>query len=167
MLHRINLQATPETAYNPEALPRAAAMELGMDVSRIKRVDILRRSIDARRRHVLVNLSLAVHVDEIDTDATLYTPTPFTSLTPDTAQAIIVGAGPAGLFAALRLIELGVRPVLLERGKDVDERRRDMARISREGIVDPDSNYCFGEGGAGAYSDGKLYTRSKKRGPVD
>ena len=90
--------------------------------------------------------------------------TPFTSLTPDTAQAIIVGAGPAGLFAALRLIELGVRPVLLERGKDVDERRRDMARISREGIVDPDSNYCFGEGGAGAYSDGKLYTRSKKRG---
>lgn len=167
MLHRINLQATPETAYNPEALPRAAAMELGMDVSRIKRVDILRRSIDARRRHVLVNLSLAVHVDEIDTDVTLYTPTPFTSLTPDTAQAIIVGAGPAGLFAALRLIELGVRPVLLERGKDVDERRRDMARISREGIVDPDSNYCFGEGGAGAYSDGKLYTRSKKRGPVD
>ena len=131
MLHRINLQATPETAYNPEALPRAAAMELGMDVSRIKRVDILRRSIDARRRHVLVNLSLAVHVDEIDTDATLYTPTPFTSLTPDTAQAIIVGAGPAGLFAALRLIELGVRPALLERGTDVDARRRDMARISR------------------------------------
>ncbi|MDE6486301.1 MAG: FAD-dependent monooxygenase [Muribaculaceae bacterium] len=167
MLHKIQFQATPDVAYDPSRLPAAAARELGISTARVKRVDTLRRSIDARRRHVVVNLSLAVHVDEIDTGMSLYTPTPFNTLPAHAPQAVIVGAGPAGLFAALRLITMGVRPVVLERGKDVDSRRIDMARISREGIVDPDSNYCFGEGGAGAYSDGKLYTRSKKRGSVD
>lgn len=167
MLHKITIQAPPEVAYNPEALPAAAARETGIDKSRIRRVDLLRRSIDARRRHVVVNLSLAVHVDEIDTTAALYTPTEFPTLPADAPQAVVVGAGPAGLFAALQLLLCGIRPIVLERGKDVDSRRRDMALISREGTVDPDSNYCFGEGGAGAYSDGKLYTRSKKRGPVD
>lgn len=167
MLHKINVQAAPEVAFNPERLPAEAARELGIDPERVKRVDVLRRGIDARRRHVTVNLTLSVHVDEVDLSATLYEPEAFPTLAADAPQAVVVGAGPAGLFAALRLIQLGVRPVVLERGKNVDDRRRDMARISREGIVDPDSNYCFGEGGAGAYSDGKLYTRSRKRGPVD
>lgn len=167
MLHKIDLQAAPDVAFNPDRLPDEAARSLGVEPARVKRVDVLRRSIDARRHHVLVNLSLGVHVDAIDPSAKLYEPTLFAPLPPHAPQAIIVGAGPAGLFAALRLIELSVRPVVLERGKNVDDRRRDMARISREGVVDPDSNYCFGEGGAGAYSDGKLYTRSKKRGPVD
>ena len=154
-------------AFNPERLPAEAARELGIAPARVKRVDVLRRGIDARRRHVTVNLTLGVHVDEVDLSATLYEPEAFPTLAADAPQAVVVGAGPAGLFAALRLIQLGIRPVVLERGKNVDDRRRDMARISREGIVDPDSNYCFGEGGAGAYSDGKLYTRSRKRGPVD
>lgn len=167
MLHKLTVQLPPEAAYNPERLPDEAARMLGVDSLRVRRVDVLRRSIDARRRHVTVNLTLGVHVDEIDHAARLYEPTVFPTLADDAPTAIIVGAGPAGLFAALRLIESGVRPIVLERGKNVDERRRDMARISREGVVDPDSNYCFGEGGAGAYSDGKLYTRSKKRGPVD
>ncbi len=167
MLHKINIQAAPEAAYNPARLPDEAARALGVKPARVRRVDVLRRSIDARRRRVVVNLTLGVHLDTVDPTATLYEPVDFPTLPADAPQAIVVGAGPAGLFAALRLIELGVRPVVLERGKDVDSRRLDMARISREGIVDPDSNYCFGEGGAGAYSDGKLYTRSKKRGPVD
>ena len=152
MLHKINIQAAPEVAFNPERLPAEAARELGISPARVKRVDVLRRGIDARRRHVTVNLTLGVHVDEVDLSATLYEPEAFPTLAADAPQAVVVGAGPAGLFAALRLIQLGVRPVVLERGKNVDERRRDMARISREGIVDPDSNYCFGEGGAGAYS---------------
>ncbi|MDE6497436.1 MAG: FAD-dependent monooxygenase [Muribaculaceae bacterium] len=167
MLHKLSLQTTPDIAYNPDALPAAAARELGISRDRVKRVDLLRRSIDARRRHVVVNITIAVHVDEIETDAALYEPTRFDPVPADAPEAVVVGAGPAGLFAALQLIRRGVRPILLERGKDVDSRRPDMARISREGIVDPDSNYCFGEGGAGAFSDGKLYTRSKKRGPVD
>lgn len=167
MLHKLSLQVAPEVAYNPEALPAVAARELGVKPGRVKRVDLLRRSIDARRRRVVVNISIAVHLDEIEPDAALYAPTPFEPVADDAPEAIVVGAGPAGLFAALQLIRRGVRPIVLERGKDVDSRRKDMARISREGIVDPDSNYCFGEGGAGAYSDGKLYTRSKKRGPVD
>jgi len=167
MLLKTTIQTQPDIAYDNARLPEAAAQALGIDCKRIKRVDMLRRSIDARRRHVAVNLSLAVHVDEIDQGATIYTPTVFSPLPDNAPTGIIAGAGPAGLFAALNLIRLGVKPVILERGKNVDERRIDMARISREGIVDPDSNYCFGEGGAGAYSDGKLYTRSKKRGPVD
>lgn len=115
----------------------------------------------------MVNLGVKVWLDEEPTEDSLITPVEYHRLPEDAPEAIVVGAGPAGLFAALRLIELGVRPIVLERGKDVDARKRDMAAISRDNIVDPDSNYCFGEGGAGAYSDGKLYTRSKKRGSVD
>lgn len=166
MTEKIQLRTTPEVAAT-EALRLAEAARIaGVEAERIKRVDIISRSIDARQRRVMVNLTLLLHIDEIDETLRRYEPIRYPDVR-KSPQAIVVGAGPGGLFAALELIELGVRPIILERGKDVDSRRRDLAAISREGIVDPDSNYCFGEGGAGAYSDGKLYTRSTKRGPVD
>lgn len=167
MLSKIEVRVAPDVAANPDRLRVAASTAADIDVNRIRRVDIVRRSIDARQRRVMVNLSLRLHIDSVDPDADRVEPIAYPDVSHAPAQAIVVGAGPAGLFAALELIELGIRPIVLERGKDVDSRRRDMVAISREGIVDPDSNYCFGEGGAGAYSDGKLYTRSKKRGPVD
>lgn len=166
MMEKVQLRIPPETAATEYLLKHAAASELGISDSRVKRVDIMRRSIDARQRNVMVNITAGVHVDSIDATAVRYTPIHY----PDVSAArnvIVVGAGPAGLFAALELIEAGLRPIILERGKDVDSRRRDLAQISRDGIVDPESNYSFGEGGAGTFSDGKLYTRSTKRGPVD
>ncbi len=166
MLQKLQLRLKPEEAADDTRLRIAASTALNIDVNRIKRVDILRRSIDARQRRVMVNLSVQLHIDSVDETFSRYTPVQYPDVK-DKPQVIIVGAGPAGLFAALELIELGMKPVVLERGKDVDSRRRDMAVLCREGIVDPDSNYCFGEGGAGAFSDGKLYTRSTKRGPVD
>ena len=126
---------------------------------------VLKRSIDARHRTIYVNLSVRVYLKEMPTDEPFeHVDYPDVSLRP---QAIVVGAGPGGLFAALKLIELGLRPVVLERGKDVHARKRDLALITKTQQIDPESNYCFGEGGAGAYSDGKLYTRSKKRGSVE
>ncbi|MDE5629284.1 MAG: FAD-binding protein [Muribaculaceae bacterium] len=166
MIQKLDLRVDPATAAIADKLKKECSRRAGLDIGRIKRVDILRRSIDARQRRVMVNLSLAVHVDEVDEKAVAFEPVEYPDVT-GAKEVIVVGAGPAGLYAALELIELGFKPVVLERGKDVDSRRRDMVKINREGIVDPDSNYCFGEGGAGAYSDGKLYTRSKKRGPVD
>lgn len=166
MAETLNLRVDPATAYTPELLTAAVAPLLGVAVDRIKRVDIRRRSIDARQRRVFVNLTVDVHVDGITPAEPVEMPR-YTVLASDTPCVIVVGAGPAGLFAALRLIESGIKPIILERGKDVDSRRRDLAAISRTDVIDPDSNYAFGEGGAGAYSDGKLYTRSKKRGPVD
>ncbi len=167
MVQELTLTTDPRTASDERYLRPVVASRLGVDPGRVKRVVISRRSIDARQHNVKINLQLKVYLDELPADVSLCVPEHYGMLEKDAPQAIIVGAGPAGLFAALRLIQLGVRPVILERGKDVDSRRKDMARISRENVVDPDSNYCFGEGGAGAFSDGKLYTRSKKRGSIE
>lgn len=166
MLEKLDLRVDPACAATPALLAARCARELHVTQQRIARVDIVRRSIDARQRNVVVNLSVNVHIDTIDEAAVAFVPVEYRKVD-GKRRTIVVGAGPAGLFAALELIECGITPIVLERGKDVDARRRDMVAISRTGTVDPDSNYCFGEGGAGAYSDGKLYTRSKKRGPVD
>lgn len=168
MRNQLQLRVTPDVAFEPMRLTAQVSTVLNIDANRITGITPRKRSIDARQRQVMINLDLIVTVDEPPVDPMEFAVAPeYKPLPDDAPSAIVVGAGPAGLFAALRLIEEGVRPILLERGKDVDSRRIDMAAISREGKVDPESNYCFGEGGAGAYSDGKLYTRSKKRGPVD
>lgn len=167
MIESVDIRVTPEVAYEPLRLQAAVSTRLGIDVNRIRHIAIVRRSIDARQRIVYVNLTLKVFVDELPQPGELAVTKKNYPDVSGKQQVIVVGAGPAGLFAALRLIELGLRPIVVERGKSVEERGKDMARIARESVVDPDSNYCFGEGGAGAYSDGKLYTRSKKRGPVD
>lgn len=166
MITDIQLRVTPKEASDLASLNKIAAKQTGCDSRQITESRIIKRSIDARQRRVMVNITLRIATGE-------RLPEPGADITPEykdvsnAPQAIIIGAGPAGLFAALRLIELGIKPIILERGKDVDSRRKDMAAIARENRVDPDSNYCFGEGGAGAYSDGKLYTRSKKRGSID
>ncbi len=161
MIHEINLRTEPAVAASMMRLTAEASTRLGIDANRIKDLKITRRSIDARQRKVMVQLTLKIYVDE-EAPALSYTPVEYHPVESDAKQVVVVGAGPAGLFAALELIEQGMRPVVIERGKDVDSRRLDLAGIARKGVVDPDSNYCFGEGGAGAYSDGKLYTRSKK-----
>lgn len=167
MIETIQIRVKPEIAYTPLKLQLHVADFLGgIDINRIKKVETTRRSIDARQRQAMVNLSLNVYIDEAPAAAPIASRRKYQDVA-SSHPVIIVGAGPAGLFAALRLIELGIKPIILERGKDVDERRKDMALIARENKVNPDSNYCFGEGGAGAFSDGKLYTRSKKRGSVE
>ena len=165
MIKDLQLRVVPEVAATGALLRERAAEECGVKPSRIQGLRIVRRSIDARQRQVFVNLGLRLWLDEPVSEAE-FEPVDYPSVE-GRAAVVVVGAGPGGLFAALRLIELGLRPIVVERGKDVHERKRDLARISREHVVDPESNYSFGEGGAGAYSDGKLYTRSKKRGSVE
>lgn len=167
MVKELQLRVVPEVAYEPARLLQHISDTLSVASADITEYRIVKRSIDARQRRVMVNLAVKVYIGEQAPDNLMYEPVAYKDVTDAPYQAVVVGAGPAGLFCALRLIELGVRPVVVERGKDVDSRRKDMALIARENVVDPDSNYCFGEGGAGAYSDGKLYTRSKKRGSVD
>lgn len=165
MTTEYQLRVLPQVAASEQALKVWIAEEKGFDVRTLRAVRVLKRSIDARQRVIYVNLRVRVFVNEEPTDDE-YTTTYYPDVS-DKPQVIVVGAGPGGLFAALRLIELGFRPIILERGKDVHARKQDLARISRTQQVDNESNYCFGEGGAGAYSDGKLYTRSKKRGPTE
>ena len=165
MIQELQLRILPEQAASEQSIKLYVAREKGLDARTIKAVRTLKRSIDARQRTIYVNLTIRLYINELPTDDE-YTET-YYPMVDDGPEVIVVGAGPGGLFAALRLIELGCRPIVVERGKDVHARKRDIARISREHTVDPESNYSFGEGGAGAYSDGKLYTRSKKRGNVE
>ena len=165
MTNEYQIRVLPEVAAQEDRLKGWLAAEYGFDVRTIFGVRILKRSIDARQRQIFVNLKVRVYVNEQPHDDDfIRTDYPNVEGKP---QVIVVGAGPGGLFAALRLIELGLRPIVLERGKDVHARKKDLADITKTQKVQPESNYCFGEGGAGAYSDGKLYTRSKKRGDTD
>ena len=165
MIQEYQLRLLPQQASSEQAIIQYVAREKGMDARTIKAVRTLKRGIDARQRTIYVNLTVRVFINEMPPkEDFVRTDYPNVEGRP---QVIVVGAGPGGLFAALRLIELGIRPIVVERGKDVHTRRTDIARISREHKVDAESNYSFGEGGAGAYSDGKLFTRSKKRGNVD
>ena len=165
MTNEYQIRVVPEVAAQEDRLKAYLADEQGIDVRTIFGVRILKRSIDARQRQIYVNLKVRVYVNEQPHDDE-YVKTEYPNV--EGRQAVIVvGAGPGGLFAALRLIELGLRPIVLERGKNVHDRKKDLANITKTQKVDAESNYCFGEGGAGAYSDGKLYTRSKKRGNTD
>lgn len=165
MVNEYQLRILPEQAASEQSLKTYISREKGLDIRTINAVRVLKKSIDARQRTIYVNVKVQVFINEVP-DTQEYTQTEYKNVS-GKPQVIVVGAGPGGLFAALRLIELGLRPIVIERGKNVRERKEDLAKISREHKVDPESNYSFGEGGAGAYSDGKLYTRSKKRGNVD
>ena len=165
MIQEYQLRLLPEIAASEQRLKEYLSAEKGINLRSINAVRILKRSIDARQRTIFVNLKVRAYINEMPT-ADEYEHTTYNKVE-GKPQVIVVGAGPGGLFAALRLIELGLRPIIVERGKNVRERKKDLAQISREHAVNPESNYSFGEGGAGAYSDGKLYTRSKKRGNVD
>ena len=160
----LQLRVLPEVAYDAANLRTDVAQRLEVSPQQIHAIRPVKRSIDARQRQVMVNLTLEVFIDE-DPTSLSYERIHYGDVS-RAPQAVVVGAGPGGLFAALRLVELGVRPIVLDRGRDVNGRKKDIAAISRDHIVDSESNYSFGEGGAGAFSDGKLYTRSKKRGNV-
>ena len=165
MIQEFQIRVLPEQAANEQSLKQFIGHDKGLDIRTIHALRILKRSIDARQRTIYVNLKVRLYINEMPQDEE-FTRTIYNKVD-GKPQVIVVGAGPGGLFAALRLIELGLRPVVVERGKNVRDRKIDIARISREHKVAPESNYSFGEGGAGAYSDGKLYTRSKKRGNVN
>ena len=162
MIKNIKIRVRPEIWADPEKLEAEIAQQNAISRKALKGIRTLHRSIDARQRQVMIQLDLDVYINEMPPKE-LFTPKQYKEVKGD-KQAVVVGLGPGGLFAALKLIELGIKPIVLERGKNVIDRRRDVALITREQKVNPESNFCFGEGGAGAFSDGKLFTRSKKRG---
>ena len=166
MIEDISINVTPETAADPQKYLQIICDKRGLKFQDINAYRLIKKSIDARRRNVMVNLMVRVATgDDLEIDFG-YKPVDYCCIPENAPTLIIVGSGPAGLFAALKAIELGIKPILIERGSDVDNRRKELADISRKSSVNPNTNYCFGEGGAGAYSDGKLYTRSKKRGNI-
>jgi len=166
MKKQLTLKVKPSEAADDNYLKKIVAAEVGCTASEITGYTTLKRSIDARGRQVFINLSIEAFINE-PYHHRLFNKIQFGDVSRAEKKVIIIGAGPAGLFAALQLIEKGIKPIILERGKDVKSRRRDLAVLNKEGIINPESNYCFGEGGAGTYSDGKLYTRSTKRGDVN
>ncbi len=166
MQQNILLKLSPSEAIDPEAIKRHIASETGKKLPAITGYEVLKKSIDARGRSIFINLKVNAFIEEpyVDRPGMTFN---FKDVTHAKHKVIIVGAGPAGIFAALALLEAGIKPIIIERGKDVRARRRDLAKLNKEGTIHPESNYCFGEGGAGTYSDGKLYTRSNKRGDIN
>ena len=166
MIQEFDLRMLPEQAAREQSILKLLVRDKGVDPTQFRGLRIVKRSIDARQRTVFMNIRVRVYLME-DPEELLFPEIHYPEVSGSSKTAVVVGAGPGGLFAALRLIELGIKPIVVERGRKVHERKKDLARISREHAVDAESNYSFGEGGAGAFSDGKLYTRSKKRGNVD
>ncbi len=165
MINEYQLRLLPQNAVDEASIKDSLAREKGFDARTVRHLRVLKRSIDARQRTIYVNLKVRVYINE-DPDDDVFERTEYQDVS-SSQPVVVVGEGPGGLFASLRLIELGLKPIIIERGKDVHERKKDLAQITKTHKVDGESNYCFGEGGAGAYSDGKLYTRSKKRGNVN
>ncbi|MDE6296080.1 MAG: FAD-binding protein, partial [Muribaculaceae bacterium] len=164
MVNEVTIRVSPEIAADMNKIIHAVASHVGIKQSQINDIRITKRSIDSRQKKIFINLTVKFATGSDKTLPAEYTPVRFNPVSPDAPAVVIVGAGPAGLFAAIQLLQEGIRPIVLERGKDVDSRRLDITSLNRTGKVDPNSNYCFGEGGAGTFSDGKLYTRSKKKG---
>ncbi|HMI79093.1 MAG TPA: FAD-dependent monooxygenase, partial [Ferruginibacter sp.] len=166
MQQKISLKLLPSEAADDLAVKRLISRTTGKKITAVSGYQVLKQSIDARAKTIWVNLTINAFIDE-PFHARVIQQFDFKDVHKAGKKVVIIGAGPAGLFAAIQLIELGIKPIILERGKDVRARRRDLAILNKEGIINPESNYCFGEGGAGTYSDGKLYTRSNKRGDID
>jgi uncharacterized protein len=166
MQQKISIKLLPENASDNRAIIESIAQATGKKTNEISGYHLLKKSLDARGKIAWINLTMNVFINEPFHERILQQ-FDFKNVNNATKRVVIIGGGPAGIFAALQLIEHGVKPIILERGKEVRARRRDLAALNKEGIINPESNYCFGEGGAGTYSDGKLYTRSTKRGDIN
>ena len=166
MQQKISLKLLPSDAANEMAIIEKIAKAAAKKTTEVSGYHLLKRSIDARGKNVWINLTLNAFINEPFHQRTLQK-FEFKDVNNSSKKVVIIGGGPAGIFAALLLIETGIKPIIVERGKEVRARRRDLAVLNKEGIINPESNYCFGEGGAGTYSDGKLYTRSNKRGDIN